>query len=84
MAVRWIKRYKVGWNGPADQLGGYCLDYDMVLQEEVKILKDDPGEGHYYVREWQDVETFDDLETKEVAIEKLQKLGVNIPLKVRG
>jgi len=59
----------------------YYLDSDLVLQEWVRIENTAKGRTNLIGEKWVDVEIFDDLESKEEAIEKLQKLGLNFPLK---
>ena len=81
MKLRWTRRYKVSHTGSDNKSGqaNHYLSADLVLQEMVKV-KDFGGK---ITEEWSDLEIFDDLETKEKAIEDLQKLGVFIPLKMK-
>lgn len=66
-----MKRYKVGERISEENKKFYFLDNELVLQELIKVEKADLK----VVEEWKDIEVFDDLESKEQAIEKLQKMG---------
>lgn len=82
MKIRWIRRYKVSHTS-SNTVGGkahFYLDSDLVLQEMVKTIQFPSGKSN---ETWADVEIFEDLESKETAIEELQKQGVFVQLKMR-
>ena len=85
MSLRWIKRYRVEKIPPKS--GGSplygakstpAITTYRTLQEKVKVK-----ENGKTVYRWEDLETFDDLESKEKAVEELQKQGVYVPLRVK-
>lgn len=73
MQVRYITRYKVS----TSENGEPYLSSEKILQQFVTV-KTGPLT---YDKNWVDVETFEDYESKEKAIEDLKKLGINVDLK---